>query len=369
MGGCGIGIRELTDSVKEKALELGFSRVGITTCDDFSDYERDVVSRGDDYAWYRQNPSLAFPGAHPRDLFPEGESIIVTAYGFGRFAYPERLVKHIGRAYLSRSYSPLPESIHALRVSAFRGFLESLGMKVYGQHDRIPAREAGVRAGVVTYGNNNFAYTEEEGSFVILYTFIVDAELEYDRPSPGNICPEGCTLCRDVCPTHALVAPGRLKPGRCILKINIAGRPDLALADSVGERIHGCDACQEACPRNRVVMEKATLHDPFVDRMAEVFDLMTGIMTGSCAPSCTTIYATLMSSAAMPRWRWATPEMRAIFLRLSALPRSIRALLWQKRRTGRSLNCVLAWSDAPAPACLSKLSSQLMFSPSRLTSL
>lgn len=273
MGGCGIGIRELTDSVKEKALELGFSRVGITTCDDFSDYERDVVSRGDDYAWYRQNPSLAFPGAHPRDLFPEGKSIIVTAYGFGRFAYPERLVKHIGRAYLSRSYSPLPESIHALRVSAFRGFLESLGMKVYGQHDRIPAREAGVRAGVVTYGNNNFAYTEEEGSFVILYTFIVDAELEYDRPSPGNICPEGCTLCRDVCPTHALVAPGRLKPGRCILKINIAGTPDLALADSVGERIHGCDACQEACPRNRVVMEKATLHDPFVDRMAEVFDL------------------------------------------------------------------------------------------------
>ncbi|WP_165053200.1 MULTISPECIES: hypothetical protein [unclassified Adlercreutzia] len=39
------------------------------------------------------------------------------------------------------------------------------------------------------------------------------------------------------------------------------------------ERIHGCDACQAKCPRNHDVLEHAAEKDPFLELLAEEFDL------------------------------------------------------------------------------------------------
>ena len=45
-------------------------------------------------------------------------------------------------------------------------------------------RPAALRAGVITFGRNNFAYVDGVGSFVLLYGYMVDVELEYYQPSP-----------------------------------------------------------------------------------------------------------------------------------------------------------------------------------------
>ena len=68
---------------------------------------------------------------------------------------------------------------------------------------------------------------------------------------------------------------GRLNPTRCVLfNIMIPGEiKDTAVTDLIGERIHGCDACQEACPRNKRALEGPKVKDPYLEWLRDEFSL------------------------------------------------------------------------------------------------
>ena len=173
--------KQLTKKIKMEALNLGFSKIGITTADDFGEYEQELNSRPD-YAPWINTPATEYllDGCRPKTFYPEGKSIICAVYGFSDIIFPEELTPYVGRAYLSRSYRPLAESSCGMRLNAFKRYIKSLGISVYEGAVTVPERMACARAGIITYGKNNFAYTEKDGSFIILYTLVVNATLEYD---------------------------------------------------------------------------------------------------------------------------------------------------------------------------------------------
>ena len=49
-----------------------------------------------------------------------------------------------------------------------------------------------------------FAYADKHGSFIVLVTIPVDAELECEVHGPRRPCPPDCRKCIDACPTGAL---------------------------------------------------------------------------------------------------------------------------------------------------------------------
>jgi epoxyqueuosine reductase len=205
----------LTQDIKEYALYLGYSRVGITTADGFPEYIAELESRREMYSFYVDDARQPLRSANPRSIMPSAKSIISVVYDFSKESYPENLVGKIGRFYLARGYNAPEHHVNGVRPRLMREFLKRNGCQV-GEGIVLPERLAASRAGIATYGKNTFAYAETIGSFILLNSFLVDVELDCDKPSIEEKCPAGCALCMEACPTHAVYQELKMNPRRCI---------------------------------------------------------------------------------------------------------------------------------------------------------
>ncbi len=276
----------VTREIKDFALDLGYHEAGITTADPFPWYAEELESRYTDYDYYIESPLKPIPGTDPRSVMPEARSIISLVYDYTREGFAAELGGRIGRLYQSRSYNQSSSRTNGARRQLFRDYLEKRGLHVMlGPDINVPERLTAARAGVATYGRNNFAFSKGPGSFIVLTAFVVDAELEYDSPTMEAPCPENCRLCIDACPTGTL-EPFRLEPKKCIAyncfmtQDNFRGNLTSShippeIREKMGSWIHGCDLCQEACPRNRPRLKASETLPPssFLTRIAEQFDL------------------------------------------------------------------------------------------------
>lgn len=111
-------------------------------------------------------------------------------------------------------------------------------------------RAVAERAGIGWNGKNCSIITPEFGSYVYLGELITNIPFAPDQPIE-NECGD-CTLCLDVCPTGAIVAPGQLNSQRCIafLTQTKGYLPD-EFRSKIGNRLYGCDTCQTVCPKNK----------------------------------------------------------------------------------------------------------------------
>lgn len=266
----------LTDEIKEYARHLGFCKIGITTAQKFERAHEEADLREGYDCWKEKFEK----GADPRKLLPGARSVLVLAYDYAQCAFPEKLLPMIGRAYLSGCYLPQPGTPVYERLQLFEDFLRQKDITFISDHNTLLMRPAAERAGVASFGRNNFSYVDGVGSFVILYGYVTDRELDYDSPAVEDKCPPGCRACINACPTKALYAPYKLDPAKCIGYnnwIRREGRIDPVIPRDIrselGCHIHGCDVCQEVCPHNKEKLTHLYPADEKLEKMAEEFTL------------------------------------------------------------------------------------------------
>jgi epoxyqueuosine reductase len=239
--------------VREKARELGFEKAGVARVgpaprgesfrarlDEGLSAEMPFLERD---PGRRLDPSLVLPGAR---------SIVCVAKNYFT---PERPDEDPTRGRLSRHARG--EDYHEVLLDRLRElgrFIERAGGRARAFVDSGPILEKpwAERAGLGWPGKHTILVTRDFGSWLFLGEVLTDLDLDPDPPFEKDYCGT-CSRCLDRCPTGALAAPRRLEARRCLSYITVEHRGAFPreLRPLLGNRIFGCDLCQEACPWNR----------------------------------------------------------------------------------------------------------------------
>ena len=235
-------------AVEYAARALGFSALGVAPADaEQGEVLHDWLRAGchGDMVWLerhlptRQNPQLLLPGVR---------SIIMLTY-----EYPRQDAR---RAYGAVARYAQGEDYHKLLAGKLADLDETL--MFYGGRQRcfsdsgpVSERFFAARAGLGWIGRNGLLVRPRGGSFCFLSCILTTLELPVDSPMPPH-CGR-CHRCEQACPTGAL-ARGRCDARRCLSywTIEAKGEPPPEIRLAQGERLYGCDSCQEVCPWNRL---------------------------------------------------------------------------------------------------------------------
>lgn len=105
------------------------------------------------------------------------------------------------------------------------------------------------RAGIGKFGKHTNLITREYGTWVFLGEVLTTLPLPPDEPIQAAC--GSCTLCIDACPTQALTE-WSLDANRCLSYVTqMKGIIPLEYREAMGNRLFGCDDCQDVCPYNR----------------------------------------------------------------------------------------------------------------------
>jgi epoxyqueuosine reductase len=269
----------LKEAIREKALELGFEDAGFTGVEPLNLYIQEIESRPPEmYGWVQTEQFNTLRGASPREKCDWARSLVVLIRNYHRRAFPPQMVGVIGRCYQVDERKE--HGVEHQRIVDFIKFLKDQVVRVWFDEE-LPARMSAARAGIVTYGKNCFAYARNSmrgASWLESIPFILDADLEPDKPSIELGCPKWCkNACIAACPTGALYAPKKMNPLRCIAfnSYYTNGITPLELREPMGTWVYGCDRCQEVCQRNQPWLNQALPESGPLIRRAPDFALST----------------------------------------------------------------------------------------------
>jgi epoxyqueuosine reductase len=253
-----IDYKRLAEAIKAWGQALGFNAVGITDTG-LGDAEARLQ------AWLARgfHGEMAYMARHgdrrtrPADLVP-GTLRIVSV----RMDYlpdepdPAAILDDPARAFVSRYalgrdyHKVLRRRLQRL-ADRITGVVGPFGYRAFVDSAPVMEKAIAARAGLGWIGKHSNLLDREAGSWFFLGELYTDLPLPVDGPVDEHC--GTCRSCIDCCPTQAIVGPYQVDARRCIsyLTIELQGPIPTEFRRAIGNRVYGCDDCQQVCPWNR----------------------------------------------------------------------------------------------------------------------
>ena len=234
------------DELRSLANELGLDVVGAAPAAPYEETERHIRERRARGLFGTMRFTMARPevSCHPETLLDGARTVISAALCYYAPA-PEP----------GRGEGRLPRYAWRDHYALLRERLDELGRRLGGGYrvlvdaNQHVDRAGAERSGVGFIGKNTMLITRSHGSWVVLGTLVTEVELEATAPVAAGC--GTCTLCIDACPTGALDEPGVLDATRCLSYwTQTADEMPDDVMNALGDRVYGCDICQDVCPWN-----------------------------------------------------------------------------------------------------------------------
>jgi epoxyqueuosine reductase len=256
---------------------LGVAPAGVLTRARAALVERKAAGLHADMRFTYRNPERS---TDPQQAVRDARSIIVAARPYRAVDEPPRPAgaqARIGRYAWVDHYAPLRTGLRAIATRLRRAGHRAVA---FADDNSIVDREVAHLGGLGWFGKNANILLPGAGSFFVLGSVVTTAEYPSDEPVA-----DGCGTCRrclDGCPTGAIVAPGVVDARRCLAwLVQRPGTFPIEHREALGDRLYGCDDCQEVCPptvrlgeHHRVDLAADGPSDEPVTAWVDVLDLL-----------------------------------------------------------------------------------------------
>ena len=245
---------KITEIIKKKAVDLGFSSCGISQARFLKEEEK----KFEDWLNHGYHGSMDYLNKNfdkrldPRKLVDGSKSVISLTYNY----YPPK--KLVGKNNFIISKYAYGKDYHKILKKKLRKLFffmkENIGNiegRVFVDSAPVHERAWAKLSGLGWIGKNSLLINKKMGSYFFIAEIISDLDLEYDSPV-SDMCGK-CTRCIDACPTDAITKAQVIDAQKCISYLTIENKKKIPkeLQKNMNGYIFGCDICQEVCPWNK----------------------------------------------------------------------------------------------------------------------
>ncbi len=245
---------DAAELIKQEALRLGLDACGFAKAEAVNAEEikhfQTWINEGyhAKMGYLERNKDLRFD---PKLLVENARTIIVVALNYYPHTHQNSSAPAIARYAYGMDY-------HFVLKEKLIGLLTYINQTIAPAQGRCFVDSAPImetywawKAGLGWRGKNHLLILPHKGSYFFLGELILDLELTPDTPMTSHC--GTCSACVDLCPTKAFLSSQIMDAQRCISYQTIENQEEIPeeISNLLGNRIYGCDRCQEVCPHNR----------------------------------------------------------------------------------------------------------------------
>ncbi|SDH54078.1 epoxyqueuosine reductase [Alteribacillus persepolensis] len=249
---------QLKEKIIAYSKDIGIDKIGFTSADPFLSLKDRLLEqqRLQYQSGFEENDIEK--RTTPKKLVPEAKTIISIALAYpSKMKNPPKSRKGERRGVFCRA--SWGEDYHRVlknRLQKLEAYIQELVPEAKCQSmvdtGELADRAVAERAGIGWSGKNCAIITPEFGSYVYLGEMITTVSIPADTPVTEQC--GTCNKCVDACPTGALVQGGQLDSNKCIAYLTqTKDFLPKRYRKKLGNRLYGCDTCQQVCPENKGV--------------------------------------------------------------------------------------------------------------------